>query len=272
MGCFSLKGPGGQTAACGPGSCLLDFGTVPFPWFVVTSSLIEWLAFFVAVLLAVESWRWERMGRKDLERRARVCAAVVAFLLGLRLFVFEPFHGVGPSMLPTLPEHSVVLVDKSSFGLRLPGLSWRLLRSSPAHGDVVVASVPFQGEEENVLKRVVAIGGDEVRVEGERLFVNGQPVEAFEVSPSRGTSPSAWKAQLFGRDHLVFLKQNVQELSSEIVTWKVPEGHVFLAGDNRQVSYDSRSFGPIPEQKVLGKVFGVWKDGGFDAVDSGVFP
>lgn len=234
----------------------------------MSSSLIEWLAFVVAVLLAVESWRWERRGLKDLERYARLGAACVAFLLGLRLFVFEPFVGVGPSMLPTLPERSVVFVDKSSFGVRLPGLSWRLFGSSPVPGDVVVASVDLLGREESVLKRVVAIGGDEVRVEGERVFVNGLPVEEVEIQPSSEEAPAAWRAQLFGHEHLVFLKQKSYELSSEIVTWQVPEGYVFLVGDNRQASLDSRTFGPVPESQVLGKVFGLWRDGWFASLDT----
>ena len=237
----------------------------------MSSGLIEWLAFIVAALLALDSWHWEKRGRKELERRARVCAAIVAFLLGLRLFVLEPFHGLGPSMLPTLPEKSVVVVDKSSFGWRIPGLDWWVFRrSSPSPGDVVVSEITFQGQPEMVLKRIVAVGGDVVRVEGERLFVNDVPVEGPEVSP--GVATGAWRAQVLGHTHYVWLKENAYRLSDNIVTWRVPPGFVFLVGDNRQVSYDSRVFGPIPEKNVVGKVLGVWKEGRLGLLDTGQSP
>lgn len=239
----------------------------------MSSSLIEWLAFAVACLLAFDSWRWERLGRPELERKARLAAATVAFFLGLRLFVVEPFHGVGPSMQPTLPEQSVLLVDKSAFGWRLPGLEgWLWRRAAPRPGEVVVARVAINGADELILKRVVAVGGDRVRVEGERVFVNDQPLEwgALEAPEATGAGGQAWEANVLGHVHRVWLKENVHRLSTEIVTWDVPEGHVFLVGDNRQASHDSRRFGPLPEHALLGRVFSVWRDGRFSGVDGGM--
>lgn len=211
----------------------------------------------------------EEQGLGQLEARVRLVGATVFFLVLVRAFVLEPFHGQGPSMLPTLPSQSLVLVDKSAFGVRIPGTAaWVWRRASPQPGEVVVARAPDSPDW--LLKRVVAVGGDEVRVEGERVFVNGK---ALEHAPSASMEPTAqspwfWQAQVLGRSHRVLLKNNEFSPSPHIVTWQVPAGHVFLVGDNRLESLDSRAFGPIHSSEVMGRVAWVWADGWFSWTDS----
>ena len=230
---------------------------------------VELLSCALVLGCFVYSKQLEEQGLARLESRVRIVGATVFFLVLVRAFVLEPFHGQGPSMLPTLPNQSLVLVDKSAFGVRIPGTaSWVWRRASPQPGEVVVARSPESPDW--LLKRVVAVGGDEVRVEGERVFVNGQalehaPATSWESSPQ---SPWSWQAQVLGRSHRVLLKTSESSPSPHIVTWQVPAGHVFLVGDNRFESLDSRTFGPVHSSEVMGRVAWVWTDDGFSWPDS----
>ncbi len=231
---------------------------------------LEALTLGVASGLFFWARRLEGLHLGSLVEPVRVVAAVLIALVLLRVLVVEPFEGVGPSMMPTLAERSKVLVDKSAYGWRLPGGLWVWRRSPPLPGDVVV----FEGRnaqrrEELLLKRVVAVPGDEVRVEGERVFVNGEPLEAApepEAMPA-GAALEPWSASALGHPHRVYLKAGLHLPSPEIVTWQVPAGYVFVVGDNRVASYDSRDFGPVPQNRVIGRVIGVWRNGDLERVD-----
>lgn len=219
--------------------------------------------------------RLEGLGLLSLVTPVRTSATVLLTLVMLRLLVIEPFEGVGPSMMPTFAEHSKVLVDKSAYGWRLPGGLWVWRRASPSPGQVVVLEGQnAHNHRELLLKRVVAVGGDEVRIEGERIFVNGQALEAAPEPLPQGASASLvpWSAQVVGHAHRVFLKAGFHADSSEVVTWKIHPGYVFVVGDNRAASYDSRDFGPIARDKVVGRVIGVWRNGHLSAVDGALEP
>lgn len=236
----------------------------------MTSFLLELVALLGAVGLFGWARRLEGMNLLSLVIPVQLAATLLLTLVVLRVVVVEPFEGVGPSMLPTFSEHSKVLVDKSAYGWRLPGGWWVWRRSTPAPGQVVVLEGQnARQQEELLLKRVVAVGGDEVRIVGEHIFVNGVALEAMP-EPVSGEEPAplvTWSAQVLGHPHRVLLKAGVHGPATEVVTWKINPGYVFVVGDNRVASYDSRDFGPVAQNKVLGQVVGAWRNGKLTAVD-----
>jgi signal peptidase I len=170
--------------------------------------------------------------------REYVEAIVVAVLLALfvRTFVVQAFKIPSGSMLPTLQIGDHLLVNKFSYGVKLPVTGTRLIsRQGPARGDVVVFRFP-RDRSLDYIKRVVAIGGDTIEVREKQTLVNGEQV----VSPhAHFTSRDIMSSAAGPRDNF------------GPVT--VPEGKVFVMGDNRDNSYDSRFWGFVDLQDVLGE-------------------
>lgn len=228
----------------------------------------------VGVLL-VSARRLGKRGLPHLARPAGICAAVIILLVLLRWMVIQPFHGEGPSMLPTLPTESTVLVDKAAFGLRLPWYGYLWHRSPPKPGDVVVFDQPIPGSgDEYLLKRVVAGGGDKVSISGERVSVNGVAIEGVPIRHATAMEeqfgPEIWSANLMGHLHEVRLRQSSRHPVAHSIVWTVPHGYIFVVGDNRGQSYDSREFGPVSINRVIGRVVGVWTGSRLNAVDASV--
>lgn len=234
---------------------------------------MEWGALLGALL----AWRWSLVAARQASptrERFWVCVAGLLFFAGfVRMWVVEPFEGYGPSMRPTLAHESTILVDKSAYGWRLPVLEWWVWkRRAPQPGEVVILKSPLEdGRAPWLVKRVVAQGGDVVRVEGERVFVNDVPLE--RAPPPGRPLPSSfltnvWMAETMGHRHRVWLQESLHVPSSHIVTWEVPPGYVFLVGDNRRDSLDSRVFGPVPASSVIGQVFAVWEARSLRRVDT----
>jgi signal peptidase I len=149
-------------------------------------------------------------------RRVLWFAGVIVFLLLVRTFVVEPVRVRSDSMAPTLSPGAVLLVDKLTF-----------LSRDPRRGDVVVAADPRNGA--SIVKRVVAVGGDSVGIEDGQLVVNGRTIVERYVDNDN------MDGFYFGPD-------------------EVPSGTVFLLGDNRDTSEDSRAFGPVDVDDIDGKV------------------
>jgi signal peptidase I len=157
-------------------------------------------------------------------RRVALFAGVIVVLLLIRSFVVEPARVHSDSMMPTLPPGAVLLIDKVSFRVR-----------EPRRGDIVIAHDPRSGG--SIVKRVVALGGDSVGIEDGVLVVNGTTVDEHYID--NGNMDGFY----FGPD-------------------VVPIHHVFLMGDNRDTSEDSRSFGPVDVGDIDGRVLGkIWPFG-----------
>jgi signal peptidase I len=175
-----------------------------------------------------ERLRAERQERRARDQRRSRAVAIwlvgpLATLLAILVLVFFVLYDSstvsGPSMQPTLRDHDYVLATKG-----LP---------DPLRGDIVILDVVFKGVREDWVKRIVAVGGDVVDVTGDLILVNGA-VEQFRhlVVTSQATGPV---------EHLT-----------------VPQGYVFVAGDNRAVSEDSRYVGPFPVSAIRGRVLFIY--------------
>jgi signal peptidase I len=204
---------------------------------------------------------------------------VVVFIL--RSFLFEPFKIPSGSMIPTLHIGDLILVNKFHYGIRLPVLNTQLTAGTPVQrGDVMVFRYPPKPNVDYI-KRVVGVPGDDVAYLNKKLTINGQPIETqalpdyFDDSTMRyfkhfseklGSKPHQ---SIQDSDRPAFVpgvdpfphSENCQ-YTVEGVRCKVPAGHYFMMGDNRDNSLDSRYWGFVPDANIVGKAFFVWMNFG----------
>ena len=184
-------------------------------------------------------------------------APVLGIVLVLRSFVIEPFQIPSKSMVPTLKVGDYILVNKWIYGVRLPVLRTKIIDvSEPERGDVMVFFPPHQ--DRYFIKRVVGMPGDKINLIKGQLFVNGEkmPQTAYLQEPAAPRSV-VMKENLTGVDHLMQRRQSPTRLSLNFST-VVPAGHYFMMGDNRDNSSDSRVWGPVPAERIVGKAFARW--------------
>ncbi|WP_370329052.1 signal peptidase I [Balneatrix alpica] len=182
---------------------------------------------------------------------------VLAVVFVLRSFVVEPYQIPSGSMLPTLEVGDFILVNKFSYGLRMPVINTKLMDlGEPQRGDVMVFKYPGNPRV-NYIKRVVGLPGDHVAYLDKRLYINGQEVpEQFLANiPPVQPSLQLFQEQLGDVSHRIYKAPTRPRVEAE---WEVPAGHYFMMGDNRDNSNDSRYWGFVPEEYIVGKAFYVW--------------
>jgi len=182
---------------------------------------------------------------------------VLFLVLVLRSFLFEPFQIPSASMVPTLKVGDFILVNKYTYGLRLPLTGTKIVPiSAPERGDVMVFFPP--DDERYFIKRVVGLPGDEVKVINNQLFINGEAAEQT-LLPSEKEDPRYLLAEemLDEKSHLM-RKGRFPGRFGRNYSIVVPEGHYFMMGDNRDNSSDSRDWGPVPEENIVGKAVVIW--------------
>ncbi|MCK4707925.1 MAG: signal peptidase I [Gammaproteobacteria bacterium] len=201
---------------------------------------------------------------------------VLLAVMILRSFLYEPFRIPSGSMMPTLLVGDFILVNKYEYGVRLPVIHTRLTEGSKVErGDVAVFRFP-ENESLDFIKRVVGLPGDHVSYYNRRLMINEKPVpvEFKETYPGQGTSTDNMKGgevfieQLGDIKHMMMTDANVKfSANGELI---VPEGHYFVMGDNRDHSNDSRFWGFVPEENLVGKAVTVWMHWDWRSAGSGL--
>jgi signal peptidase I len=206
---------------------------------------------------------------------------VILIVFLLRSFLFEPFKIPSGSMVPTLLIGDLILVNKYHYGIRLPVINKKVIAiNDPQRGDVMVFRYPANPSVDYI-KRVVAIPGDEIAYRNQQLYLNGQVAPSQPIAQFYDDETARYLDQyseklgavehriLVDRKQTTFVRpmhpfpfqQNCQ-YSAEGVTCKVPPGHYFMMGDNRDYSQDSRFWGFVPDENIVGKAFFVWMNFG----------
>ena len=203
---------------------------------------------------------------------------VIALVFFLRSFLYEPFKIPSSSMVPTLLVGDLILVNKFTYGIRLPVINKKVIDvNNPQRGDVMVFKYP-NDMSQDYIKRVVGVPGDTIVYENKRLSVNGKPVAYTPLDDYLDDESPVYHKQLVenlsGVPHRIlnsdnkpgievgivenFPKREACDFSYEKFTCTVPEGNYFMMGDNRDHSLDSRYWGFVPDKNIVGKAFFVW--------------
>jgi signal peptidase I len=195
-------------------------------------------------------------GAKDiLVEYSRSFFPVLLFVLVIRSFIFEPFRIPSGSMMPTLVQGDFIFVKKYAYGLRLPVTETKFIETGdPKRGDVIVFRLPSDPSI-NYIKRVVGLPGDTVVYERHRLMINGETIDLSYGEREFARVP-VFVEDLDGRVHDILIHN--PEFSTRDGTYRVPEGHYFVMGDNRDRSKDSRFINAIPEEYLVGEAVRVW--------------
>ncbi|HHH38809.1 MAG TPA: signal peptidase I, partial [Sedimenticola sp.] len=195
---------------------------------------------------------------------------IILIVLLLRSFLVEPFRIPSGSMMPTLLVGDFILVNKFAYGIRLPVLNRKVIElGEPARGDVVVFRYP-RNPSVDYIKRVVGLPGDTIGYRDKILYVNGEPQKQTPVGIYTGVGSGARETGVLDRiehlgevDHHILINPRAPDFGfgCQVLMQgpvRVPEGHYFAMGDNRDNSNDSRCWGFVPEQNLVGKAFGIW--------------
>ncbi len=209
---------------------------------------------------------------------ARSLFPVFLIVLLLRSFLVEPFRIPSGSMMPTLLIGDFILVNKFSYGIRLPVLNSKVVElGKPERGDVIVfrypedPSIPF-------IKRVVGLPGDELEYNfaNKTLYINNEPVtqipEGRYIGVGSGSNMTGREERiekLPGAEHaiLVYPEQTMPH-HAQIKRWKIKADEYFVLGDNRDNSKDSRYWGTVPDENLIGKAFFIWMN--WDLANGGI--
>lgn len=182
---------------------------------------------------------------------------VLLVVFVLRSFIVEPFQIPSSSMVPTLQVGDYILVNKYTYGIRLPVIRTKVLNlNEPQRGDVMVFFPPHMNDT-YFIKRVVGLPGDTVRYRNKQLYINGEQVER-SPAPEFTSSSSRERIEFEHLGDEEYLIQVDTSRATRDFSVVVKPGHYFMMGDNRDNSSDSRVWGQVPEEDIVGKAFAVW--------------
>ena len=179
----------------------------------------------------------------------------------IRSFIVEPFKIPSGSMMPTLISGDFIAVNKFSYGIRLPVWNKVLIKIGiPNRGDVFVFHYP-KDPSIDYIKRVIGLPGDEIRYENKELFINGKQIKktfqgaySYTFNDNEMISAKKFIESLDASDYSLL----VHDIPSDNYKFNVPGGHYFAMGDNRDNSSDSRVWGFVPDELLVGKAFFIW--------------
>lgn len=182
-------------------------------------------------------------------------------VLLLRSFLFEPFQIPTGSMIPTLNVGDFIVVNKYAYGIRLPVVGTKVLDvGEPKRGDVMVFIPPH--EPNYYIKRVIGLPGDHVQYRDKVVYINGEPLAQDDTVLLEEQGIRHSQEEIGGITHDIYTTASERfERIYEFMPPEgivVPEGHYFMMGDNRDNSSDSRYWGPVSEDSIVGKAVAVW--------------
>lgn len=181
---------------------------------------------------------------------------VLFVVFALRSFFYEPYQIPSESMMPNLEVGDFILVNRWTYGLRMPVTGKVVVPiNEPERGDVMVFRFPAQ---QNVayIKRVIGLPGDVIEVANKQILINGQPVSTvLQAAPGIPVSVRQSLETIDGREFPTWRTNNRLGRDGR---WVVPEGEYFLMGDNRDNSNDSRFWGFVPDHLIIGEAVSVW--------------
>jgi len=203
---------------------------------------------------------------------ARSFFPIILVVLVLRSFLVEPFRIPSGSMMPTLLAGDFILVNKFSYGIRLPVVGTKVVDiGDPQRGDIVVFRFP-KDPATDYIKRIVGLPGDHIRYSDKTVYINGERATQeyvgiyAGVGTGLGMSGASLRTEQLGEARHEILIQNSRRIAEGEFT--VPAGHYFVMGDNRDNSNDSRFWGTVPEENLVGKAFMIWMN--WDSARGGI--
>lgn len=237
------------------------------------------LILVLVVLLTGVIWLFDKLvwapGRTSNDKEpvlveyARSFFPILLLVLVIRSFIAEPFRIPSSSMVPTLHIGDFILVNKFSYGVRLPVINTKIIGvGEPERGDVAVFRYWPKPTDENpnpnsidYIKRVIGLPGDTVGYFDKTLYINGEKIEQqsreknashLTIAPAR----TELKSEALGEHQYEIMLDPMRNMSEGETT--IPEGYYFVMGDNRDNSNDSRFWGPVAEADLVGKAFFIW--------------
>lgn len=249
------------------------FGLVALGVFFVFKGLISFALFLLFILTLTgitwlaDHFLWAKKrsaGSQDpiAVEYAKSFFPVILVVFVVRSFIVEPFKIPSGSMMPTLLVGDFILVNKFTYGLRVPVTNSVFFEvKHPQRGEVMVFHFP-KDPSIDYIKRVVGVPGDRIEYRDKRLYINGQALDvqydgdySYVGAGLNQINTKRYKEQLGAHRHDILIDETNPAMDGEIT---VPEGHYFMMGDNRDNSNDSRFWGFVPEKNIVGRAFFVW--------------
>jgi len=197
---------------------------------------------------------------------------VILIVLVIRSFLVEPFRIPSGSMTPTLLDGDFILVNKFTYGLRLPVLNTKFITlGSPKRGDVIVFRYP-EDPKIDFIKRVIGVPGDHIAYRNKVLYINGEEQKQEYVGSYVGEGVNSGMTGAGERlEHLGKVEHHILVLPEGYdrgFEYTVPVGQYFVMGDNRDNSRDSRFWGTVPDANLVGRAFMIWMN--WDSANGGI--
>jgi signal peptidase I len=235
-----------------------DFSFYLFAASVVTG--VIWGSYLL--ILKSKGLVFDEKNEPILVEYARSFFPIVLIVLLLRSFIAEPFRIPSGSMMPTLLVGDFILVNKFTYGIRLPVINKKIIGlNEPKRGDIVVFRYP-KDPTVDYIKRIIGLPGDKVVYSNKKLTINDLPVQQVSLGRYQGLGQGEEMSgaedlleNLTGVEHRILIRNGTPTVEFVYI---VPEDNYFAMGDNRDNSNDSRYWGPVPEANLVGKAFFIW--------------